>query len=121
MEELKQKRQRVLDAYFDGIVPREEMNRRLKQIDKDEAFFQDLLLRAEPVPPGVSVEDLASAFSPFFEWEFLSREQKRRLLQATVPEIHVWNYRINGLSLLTDRVYRDEITRTDRSSWPKPA
>ncbi len=97
------------------------MNRRLKQIDKDEAFYQDLLLRAEPVVPRLSVKDLAGAFSPFFEWEFLSREQKRRLLQATVPEIHVLNYQINGLSLLTDTVYRNEVSRKGTGSSPWPA
>lgn len=120
LESLREKRQRVLDSYFEGIISREERDRRLAAIERDHNLYQDLLLRDMPVP-GLSADALARLFSPFFEWEFLDRSDKRRLLAVVVPEIYVANYKIAGISVLTDPGRRNEVTHTGKDSWLKPA
>lgn len=115
LESLSEKRQRVLDSYFEGVINREERDQRLSAIDRDQNFYRELLLRAMPAA-GVTAEDLARAFAPFFEWEFLGRSDKRRLLSVIVPEIHVANYKLAGISVLTDPMRRNEVSHTDRDS-----
>jgi hypothetical protein len=115
LESLNEKRQRVLDSYFEGIVTREERDRRLVVIEHDQDFYRNLLLREMPAV-GLSEEDLARAFAPFFEWEFLDRSDKRRLLAAIVPEIHVANYKVAGISVLAGPLRRNEVTHTGMGS-----
>jgi site-specific DNA recombinase len=121
IENLEKKRQRVLEAYFDNLIHREERDRRLGEIEKDLSVYRDLLLRTEPNVSELSSEQLADALGPFHEWEFLSMEDRRGLLEAVIPEIHVQDYKVVGLSLLTDSINRNEMTRTGRGSSPRPA
>ncbi len=111
LECLSEKRQRVLDSYFEGVINRDERDQRLSAIERDQNFYRDLLLREMPAA-GVTAEDLARAFAPFFEWEFLGRSDKRRLLSIIVPEIHVANYKLAGISVLTDSMRRNEVSHT---------
>ncbi len=120
-ERLEVKRQRVLEAYFDNLIDRSERERRLAEIEADNKFYEDLVSRAQPSRHELSPEALAEAFAPFYEWRFLSRLQKRRFLQAIVPEIHVRDYRAVGLSLLADTLCQNEETRTGRGSLPRRA
>lgn len=120
LDSLEEKRQRILDGYFEGVISREERDERLRAAERDQNFYRDQLLRETPAV-GLSVEALARAFAPFFEWEFLGRCDKRRLLSAIVSEIRVADYKIAGMSLLADTLCRNEINRTDRGSWPRPA
>jgi hypothetical protein len=41
------------------------------------------------------------AFAPLFEWQFMNRESKRRILAVTVPEIHVSDYQVRGVSVIS--------------------
>lgn len=111
LEALREKRERVLDSYFEGVICREERDRRLASIQRDQEFYQNLLLRAVPAPT-LSADTLASLFSPFVEWKLLGRGDKRRLLAGVVPEIHVANYKIAGLPLLTGLTRRNEVNHT---------
>ena len=121
IEGLKNKHKRVLDAYFDNLIQSDERDCRIQEIEKDVRFYQDLALKSGQSSTQLSSEKLADAFGPFHEWEFLSMEDRRRLLQSIVPEIHVRDYEVVGLSLLADSVSRNEMTRTGRDSSPPPA
>jgi DNA invertase Pin-like site-specific DNA recombinase len=118
--ELTQKRQRVLEAYFENLIDRAERDRRLTAIERDLLFYKSLSPKALPHSPKLSAEDLARALGPFHEWEFLTRSDKRHLLQTIMPEIHVRDHRVVGLSLISD-LHDNEITHTDMDSSPRPA
>jgi DNA invertase Pin-like site-specific DNA recombinase len=119
LESLSQRRQRVLDSYFEGVISREERDQRLAVIERDQNFYRDLLLREMP-PAGLTAEDMARAFAPFFEWEFLGRSDKRRLLSIVVPEIHVADYKLAGISVLTGPIRRNEVSHTAAALSPMP-
>jgi DNA invertase Pin-like site-specific DNA recombinase len=121
MERLQTKRQRVLESYFDGLITRDERDTRLESVDRDTHLYRDLLLRCEPAVPELTPKVLAEAYAPFYEWGFLTRSAKRRLLRALVPEIHVEDYRVAGITMLGEPVHRYEISHTGRGSSPPPA
>jgi len=111
-KEPEQKRKRVLEAYFDNLVDRIELDRRLKEMETDRQFCEQKLLSIETETYEISAEELAIVFTPLQEWEFLSRSDKRRLLRAIVPEIHLQNYDVTKIALLVQEPHRDEINHT---------
>jgi DNA invertase Pin-like site-specific DNA recombinase len=121
LRRLEGKRRRVLESYFEHIIDREERDHKLAEICRNANLCREVMLRKHPPPWELSAENLAEVLAPFHEWEFLSRSDKRHLLQGTVPEIHVQQYRVTGISLLAERVRRDEGTRLGRGSSPPPA
>ncbi len=118
---LKEKTQRVLDAYFENLIDRTERDRRLQALEADAALYGNLMTRAESSAPTLSEKELSHIFSTFCEWDFLSRADKRKLLRATMPELHVENYRVVGVSVVPGLSGGDEINHTDTGSWPPPA
>jgi hypothetical protein len=121
LEQLKQKRIRLLDAYLENLINRDELDRRIAEIEVDTKFYQDLAVRAETPVQSLTADVLANVLSPFYAWEFLSNREKRRLLQASIPEIYVRNYQVEGLTLLGSGVNGNEINHTDRDSSLRPA
>jgi DNA invertase Pin-like site-specific DNA recombinase len=119
--QLNEKKQRVLDAYFETLIDRAERDRRLGTLAADAEVYGNLATRAATLVPALSARELADALSVFNEWELLGRADKRKLLRATMPEIHVRDYRIVGISLIPGMFSSDEISRTGRDSWPQPA
>src|SRR2546427_8609949 len=63
---LGEKRDRVMDAFFDGAIEREERNSRLATIDRDTQSAQDLLARSNPATL-VDLSMLVEAFAPLLE------------------------------------------------------
>ena len=120
-ERLEEKRKRVLEAYFDNLIDRTARDKRLSEIEIEVRFYENMLLKAQPAAQGVSAEELAEIFMPFHEWKFLSRLEKRCILQTVAPEIHVENYRVRGIALLAGPTYRNEVDHTDTGSWPPRA
>ena len=118
---LQEKRNRVLDAYFNGVIDRAERDQRLEQIKTDQLFCERQLGNIQTEPYKVSAEELARIFAPLREWEYLSRTDKRRLLQAIVPEIHMQHYNVTKLALLVKDPHRNEQNHTGMDSWPRPA
>jgi DNA invertase Pin-like site-specific DNA recombinase len=116
LERLEEKRHRVLDAYFDTRINRTECDRRLADLDADKERYEDLLVESTHKATVFSPSDLAELFAPFLEWEFLQRGEKRKLLQAITPEIHVRDYRVAGISVAPDSLNRNEVSRTDTGS-----
>ena len=112
LERIEEKRRRVLEAYFESHIDREERERLLSGIERDKKRYQDLLLQTHQTVRRLSVDELADAFSPFLEWKFLVRQDKRALLRAITPEIHVRDYRVVGMSMITDQPCHDEVNHT---------
>jgi hypothetical protein len=98
VESLREKRTRVVDAFFEGVIEREERDRRLARIDRELKDTQDLLLREMPVP-SLTVNELVDVFAPVVEWKSWTRDQKRLVLTALVPDIRVANYRVSAIGL----------------------
>jgi DNA invertase Pin-like site-specific DNA recombinase len=120
-KQLQEKRERVLDAYFENLTSRIERDRRLAQIIVDERFCDQKLDSLPNETHSISVQELAQILAPLQEWMFLSRTDKRRLLQTIVPEIHIQNYQVTQLAVVSVKPHRDEINRTDMDSSPPPA
>lgn len=116
LADLQAKRQRIMDAYFDDLIEKAERDRRLGELERAAALYSSLAARgAAPVAP-LTEKELAGVFAVFYRWRSLSLAQKRRLLQAAMPEIRVANYRVSGLSLVPPMPRSDEVNRTDRGS-----
>jgi hypothetical protein len=102
---LEAKRQRILEAFFDGAINKAERDGRIAQVDADFSAFKKILIDTIPVIPDVRSEtEIEQALEPFAEWEFLEREDKRALLAAICPEIQVERYVVKSLmiNLLTE-------------------
>ena len=98
---LTQKRQRVLDYYFDGGINQIERDSRLSQIEKDERIISELLVKHKP-NPNVDTDRLVDLFSVFKEFDLLNRRDKRALLGAISPNVLMSNYVVKGLSFSLD-------------------
>jgi site-specific DNA recombinase len=118
---LQAKRKRLLDAYFDGVLGRAELDRRLEEMKAEEQLCDQQLVSIRDTTVGVSAGEIAKILQPLVEWPFLSRTDKRRLLQTVIPEIHVENYAVKKLALLLPQGDRDEINHTDKGSSRRPA
>jgi DNA invertase Pin-like site-specific DNA recombinase len=116
-QEAEEKRKRVLEAYFENLIGRAELDRRLEEVKADQYFCEQKLLGIQTEVHVISADELATVLAPFHEWEYLTRADKRRLLQAIIPEIHLQNYRVTKLALLVQEPHRDEINHTDKGSW----
>ena len=93
----------------------------MSRIKTDVRFYEDMVLKTQPDSHDLTTEDLADVFAPLQEWDFLLRTDKRRILQAVVPEIHVQDYRVTGLAILAESTRRNEVTRRGTGSWPRRA
>jgi DNA invertase Pin-like site-specific DNA recombinase len=114
----RRKRDRIIESFLDGILSREERDERLLIIDSDIQTAQDMLMRERPsVSPDVGV--LTEALAPLAEWRYWSREQKRNLLAALVPDIRVADYEVESLGL-NPTIFSNDNTRsgTDSSLLP---
>lgn len=121
LAQLKEKKQRVMDAYFEDLIDRSERDSRLEALETDGALYGNLMTRAASIAPAFTAEELVRAFSVFHEFEFLGRADKRMLLRATMPEIHVQDYRIVGVGLIAGMSSGDEVNPTDKDSSPRRA
>jgi len=119
LTKLREKRGRVLEAFLDGVITREERDRRLLPIDHEIQSSQTLLTRMVP-PPQVNVCSLAKAFGILAEWKFWTREQKRSVLSVLAPDIRVADYDVMALGV-SPAVFSNENTRRGRDSSPPRA
>lgn len=96
---LQEKRQRVLEAFFDGVVSKDERDLRIFDIDREIDTFQRLLLSSTQAEKPASIDELLAVIEPLAEWEFLEREDKRKLLALICPEISVFRYAVKSIKL----------------------
>jgi hypothetical protein len=116
---LREKRSRVVDGFVEGVIDREERNRRLAAIEHDIEAASNILMR-EALPPMIDIPALVGALAPLAEWEHWSRDQKRSVLAAFVPDIRVADYQVESIGLPAS-IFSHESTQTDRDSWPRRA
>ncbi|MGH9747264.1 MAG: recombinase family protein [Candidatus Acidiferrales bacterium] len=115
IKKLREKRQRILDTFFEGLLSKAERDQRLTDVDTRLRMTEEMLLREAPIPT-VNLRALMTAFAPLFDWQFMNRESKRRILAATVPEIHVSNYQVRGISVTSPSFCGAMVTRTRTAS-----
>lgn len=100
VSKLAEKRKRILDGFFEGVISSADRDVRLIVVDRDQAIATAALESEVPTHDPVSAEQLVDYFRPLFTWEFLKAEAKRRILFSIVPEIRVANYVVSGLGVL---------------------
>jgi DNA invertase Pin-like site-specific DNA recombinase/CRISPR/Cas system-associated endoribonuclease Cas2 len=119
IETTQEKRGRVVDTFIEGLISREERDRRLSVIDSSIDSAQGRLMREVP-SAFLDSDSLIAAFAPLAEWEFWNRDQKRAILATLTPDIRVADYKVESLGL-NAVLFSNEDTRTGRDSWPPPA
>lgn len=115
IERLGKKRARVIDSYLDEVISREERDERLATLDRETKMAQELLAKEEPQVSLDDVSALTKALAPLAEWRYWSREEKRTLLAALVPDIRVADFEIESLGL-NPVIFSNESTRSGRDS-----
>lgn len=115
IKKLREKRVRVLDSYFEGLLSKADRDDRVKDVDTRMRMVEETLLREVPISR-VSLHSLITAFAPLFEWQYMNRESKRRILTVTVPEIRVANYQVRGISVTAPSFCGEEVIRTRAAS-----
>ena len=97
---LEAKRQRILEAFFDGAIDKPERDSRAAHVDAELSAFRKILLDTMPAASDMRTEaEIEEFLEPFAEWEFLERDDKRALLAALCPEIRVERYVVKSLML----------------------
>lgn len=124
LEGLAARRQRVLETFFEGVINKDERDRKIGEIDRETKVFQGLLMEAVPQEKPRSLFEIQAALEPLCEWEFLERDDKRLLLRSICPEISVSRYTVKSLTINfgTESVssYKDSRMRTARSPFRAP-
>lgn len=95
---LTEKRKRILDTFFDGLINPTERDLRLAGIGREQQTLAELLSR-EQFSDRLTPTILAETFAPFVEFDLLNRDQKRRLLNTITPQIVAADYVVSGLYL----------------------
>jgi len=98
---LEEKRQRVLESFFDGVITKADRDERVAAIDRDVEAYRGLLVASAAVPrlQRLDAGMVLEIVEPFAEWEFLGREDRRMLLATLCPEISVYRYAVRSLTL----------------------
>jgi DNA invertase Pin-like site-specific DNA recombinase len=98
IESLTAKRNRILEAFFDGTIDRGHRDEQLSRVDAELKAYQGL---AAPRVAGhfVSTGELADLFSAFAEMPFLQRDDKRLLLRRLGVQVSVSGYKICALAM----------------------
>jgi hypothetical protein len=96
---LRDRKNRILEAFFEGVIDKNQRDSRLSEINRESEAYEQLLI--ETVTPAVPLvaKDLSKCFEPFAEWEYLSRDDKRALLALICPPISVSRYKIQSIEL----------------------
>jgi len=126
IKSLKNKRERILESFFDGTIVRNERDSFLAKIDSQIAEAQNFKPE-DPRPPAFTSEQLAGMISVFQEFPLLSRDDKRSLLSTMLPEIFVYSSRRNGsevkgvtLRLSCESANRSRTAKSRSAGRPEP-
>jgi DNA invertase Pin-like site-specific DNA recombinase len=119
IESLQAQRDRIIDTFVAGHISTVGRDTRLAKIDRDLQATKEILEREQP-PASLSLDSLVTAFAPLFEFRFLSRNDKRKLLSTIIPDIRVANYKVSGL-YFSPPPFISERNHTDMDSSPPPA
>jgi len=95
---LRDKRTRVLDTFLEGVIEKAERDQRLSVINTEIQATRAVLTRELP-QSGLDLDRLVHEFAPLVEWRYWTRDQKRSVLSAVVPDIRVADYAVESLGL----------------------
>lgn len=107
LQTLNAKRQRILDTYFEGVITLGDRDARITAVDRDRAALTAILTRDVP-RMDLTLDTLVRSFEPFVEFDLLSRDDKRRLLNIVQPQITVSKYEVKGMSIFLNNLRVDE-------------
>jgi len=102
LDALRDKKSRILDAFFEGVIDRSRRDEALRDVDREICSYDQLLGTSstqsllQPLP---NMDALLRVIEPLADWEFLGRDHKRALLRQLCPEISVYQYRVKSLTL----------------------
>ena len=99
IDNLKAKRDRVLEAFFDGAIDRGERDQRLGRVDAELKAYGDMMMLTTPATGPLSIDELAATLSVFTEMPFLERDDKRALLHGLGVKVSVSGYTIQTLAM----------------------
>ena len=99
LESLKERKQRILETFFEGVIDKGERDARLAEVAREIDAYERLLTDTVNGPPPLAVEDVRASIEPFLEWEYLGRDDKRALLTLICPQISVSRYTIKSIGL----------------------
>lgn len=100
---LEMKRERILTAYFDGVIDTGERDKRIALLDTERRVLGQIIAKQRP-SVSMDVTTLANLFAPFAEFDMLNREEKRQLLNTLAPSITVANYEVKGMWISSDEI-----------------
>lgn len=116
---LKEKRNRVLEAFYDGVIDKQQRDLKIAAIDREVDAYSRILMETVESPEEQSAEALEEIFEPLAEWEFLERDDKRALLADICPEITVYRYNISSLLLNLEKSHGNGCGEDSRSKTGK--
>jgi DNA invertase Pin-like site-specific DNA recombinase len=102
LDALRDKKSRILDAFFEGVIDRIQRDDALRDAERDIASYNQLLHTSSSPSQSHSLPNLESivrVIEPLADWEFLGRDDRRALLRRLCPEISVYRYKIKSLTL----------------------
>ena len=97
IRKLEAKRDRILEAFFDGTISREERDKRLAPMAAELDALTELQKVREEEPPVLDQSAVLEALAVFAEFAFLEFQQKRKILEALLPLIYVYRYVPKGI------------------------
>ncbi len=97
IQKLEAKRDRILEAFFDGTISREERDKRLAPLAAELDALTELQKVREEEPPVLDQSAVLEALAVFAEFAFLEFQQKRKILEALLPLIYVYRYVPKGI------------------------
>jgi hypothetical protein len=100
LDDLQLKKGRVLDAFFEGVIDRTRRDEALRDVDNEIGSY-NLLLGTSSAQPQLlpSLDSMLRVIEPLADWEFLTRQERRILLKQLCPDISVYQYKVNSLTL----------------------
>lgn len=90
------KRERILGAYFEGVINPTERDMRLAEIERERTTLSNLISSERP-EGALTAARLAKIFRPFVRYAKLNRESKRRMLATLTTEIVAAKYEVQGI------------------------
>jgi DNA invertase Pin-like site-specific DNA recombinase len=97
---LQEKKQRILETFYDGLINRTERDQRVTKIEAEIASYESLGAAPHPRKPAeISLEMLVELLSVFANWDVLGRDDKRLILRSLGAQVHIESYTIRSLSI----------------------
>jgi DNA invertase Pin-like site-specific DNA recombinase len=116
------KKQRILEAFFDGAIDKPERDRRIGNVESELSAFRQILLESTNTVSEVRTDrDFEEVLEPFTEWEFLGRDEKRTLLATLCPEIRVDRYVVKSLIFNLVAEGSNEVSQNPAAAASPPA